>query len=51
VNIPYASFNTACWDGTGSAYAKQPIQNIGLIAPGGPAAVPIDMTLVSVKDT
>jgi hypothetical protein len=51
VNIPYASFNTACWDGTGSAYAKQPIQNIALIAPGGTAAVPIDMTLVSVKDT
>ena len=51
VNIPYATFNTACWDMTGSAYAKQPIESVQLVAPGGAAAVPIDMTLVSVKDT
>jgi hypothetical protein len=49
--IPYAMFNTACWDGSGTAYAKQPIDAVQLVAPGGEAAQMIDMTLVSVKDT
>lgn len=48
--IPYTMFNTACWDGTGTAYAKQPIEAIQLVAPGGETAGTIDMTLVSVKD-
>jgi hypothetical protein len=51
--IPYTSFNTMCWEtvppATG-AYAKQPIKQVQLVAPGGETAVPIDMTLVSVKD-
>ena len=51
--IPYTSFNTMCWEtappATG-AYAKQPITQVQLVAPGGETAVPIDMTLVSVKD-
>ncbi|HEX6275235.1 MAG TPA: hypothetical protein VFZ53_19480 [Polyangiaceae bacterium] len=51
--IPYTSFNTMCWEtvppATG-AYAKQPIKQVQLVAPGGEMAVPIDMTLVSVKD-
>jgi hypothetical protein len=51
VNIPYASFNTACWDMSGTAYSKQPIEAIQLVVPGGAAAVPIDLTLVSVKDS
>ena len=36
--IPYAMFNTACWDGSGTAYAKQPITNFELVVPGGAAA-------------
>jgi hypothetical protein len=48
--IPYTMFNTACWDGSGTAYAKQPIEAFLLVAPGGEAATPVDMTLVSVKD-
>jgi hypothetical protein len=49
--IPYAMFNTACWDNSGAPYAKEPIDAVQLVAPGGEAAQPIDMTLVSVKDT
>ena len=51
--IPYTSFNLMCWEtappATG-AYAKQPIEAVQLVAPGGEMAQPIDMTLVSVKD-
>jgi hypothetical protein len=50
VAIPYSSFNTACWDMTGTAYAKQAITGVQLLAPGGSAAIPLDMTLVSIRD-
>jgi hypothetical protein len=49
-SVPYAMFNTACWDGSGTAYAMQPIEAVQLVAPGDMAAAPLDMTLVSVKD-
>ena len=49
-SIPYTMFNTACWDGSGTAYAKQPIEAVQLVSPGDMAAAPLDMTLVSVKD-
>ena len=49
--IAYTSFNTACWDNTGTAYAKQPIDTVQLVIPGADAAAPFDVTLVSVKDT
>jgi hypothetical protein len=49
--IPYTMFNTACWDNTGTAYAKQPIDAVQLVAPGGETVQAIDITLVSVKDT
>jgi len=48
--IPYTTFNTACWDTSGTAYAKQPIEALQLVVPGGPTATPIDMTLNSVRD-
>jgi hypothetical protein len=53
MTIPYTMFNTACWDNTGTAYAKQPIEAVQLVIPGPDAAagVAFDMTLVSVKDT
>jgi hypothetical protein len=53
MTIPYTMFNTACWDNSGTAYAKQPIEAVQLVIPGPDAAagVPFDMTLVSVKDT
>jgi hypothetical protein len=31
---PYAQFNTACWDGSGQAYAGQPIQAVNFQVPG-----------------
>ncbi|HXK18047.1 MAG TPA: hypothetical protein VNG33_09600, partial [Polyangiaceae bacterium] len=33
--IPWSDFNTACWDGSGTAYAKQPISAVALLVPGG----------------
>jgi hypothetical protein len=51
--IPYAMFNTKCWDTTadGAApYAMQPIDTVQLVLPGGEAAAPFDITLVSVTD-
>jgi hypothetical protein len=48
--IPYAMFNTACWDNSGTAYTKQPIEAVQLVAPGEMTAVPLDVTLVSVKE-
>jgi hypothetical protein len=49
--IPYAMFNTQCWEGgMGTAYAKQPIDTVQLIIPGGMTAAAFDVTLVSVKD-
>jgi nuclear pore complex protein Nup62 len=50
MTIPYTTFNTACWDNSGTAYAKQAIEAVQLVAPGDMAAAPLDMTLVSVKD-
>jgi hypothetical protein len=51
--IPYAMFNTQCWDMMGTAYAKQPIDTVQIIIPGPDAAMgaAFDVTLVSVKDT
>jgi hypothetical protein len=51
VTIPYAAFNTACWDNSGTAYAKQPIQSIGFSVPGGATATSgVSVTLTSVKE-
>jgi hypothetical protein len=49
--IPYASFNTACWDGSGTAYAKQPITNFELVVPGAAAATSgVSVTLSGLKE-
>jgi hypothetical protein len=50
VTIPYTAFNTACWDNSGTAYAKQPIQSVGFSVPGGATATSINVTLTSVKE-
>jgi len=47
----YSAFNTHCWDNTGASYAKEPIQNIQLVVPGGATATPnVSVTLTSVKE-
>jgi hypothetical protein len=33
--IPWATFNTACWDNTGTAYSGQPLVAAMVIVPGG----------------
>jgi hypothetical protein len=35
VTIPWSSFNTYCWDGTGTYYARSALQAVMLIVPGG----------------
>jgi hypothetical protein len=49
--IPWTSFNTACWDNSGTAYANQPIVAAMVVVPGGTsAAVPYDFCLVSLAE-
>jgi hypothetical protein len=51
VTIPYSSFNTACWDGSGTAYAKQPITSIELVVPGGGMATSgVSVSLSGVRE-
>jgi hypothetical protein len=49
--IPYTSFNTECWQGgVGTAYAKQPIDAVQLVIPGGATPAAFDVTLVRIRD-
>ena len=44
--IPWSQFNTACWDGSGTAYQRQPISGAMLLVPGAvSAAVRYDVCL------
>jgi hypothetical protein len=50
--IPYAMFNTACWEPTsGTAYAKQPIDTVQMVIPGTAEEQPFEITITSVKET
>jgi hypothetical protein len=49
--IPWTSFNTKCWDGSGTAYAKQAIVAAMILVPGSDtAAVKYDFCLNSVAE-
>jgi len=49
--IPWTDFNTACWDGSGAAYARQPISLAMITVPGTTtAAVPYDFCLNSLAE-
>jgi hypothetical protein len=49
--IPWTAFNTACWDGSGAAYALQPISLAMISVPGEAiAAVPYDFCLDSIAE-
>jgi hypothetical protein len=52
--VPWAMFNTKCWDGSGTAYANQPLVAAMVLVPGGAtAAVPFDFcieTLMAADD-
>jgi hypothetical protein len=44
--VPWTDFNTACWDGSGAAYARQPIVSVILLVPGTTdVAIPYDVCL------
>jgi hypothetical protein len=49
--IPWTTFNTACWDGSGTAYARQPISLAIFSVPGGiTAAIPYNFCLNSIAE-
>lgn len=49
--IKWSDFNTTCWDGKGTAYAKEPISQIMLQVPSDATkAIPFDFCLNSLKD-
>jgi hypothetical protein len=49
--IPWTSLNTACWDGSGTAYNKEPISAAMLLVPGTTAAaVPFDFCVNSLAE-
>jgi hypothetical protein len=50
VTIPYAEFNTSCWDNSGSTYAKQPIKSVLLEVPGNVGAQSYSITLQSMQE-
>lgn len=51
VFAPYAEFNTACWDGTGTNYAGQPITSVLFTVPGSNvAATPFDYCIDGFAD-
>ncbi|MEY2933891.1 MAG: hypothetical protein RL033_4640 [Pseudomonadota bacterium] len=48
---PYAAFNTACWDGSGQAYSRQPIESVKFQVPGDDtAATPFDFCVGGFAD-
>ena len=50
VTVPYASFNTKCYDASGRTYAKNPIHAIELPIAGAATAEPVNVTLTSVTE-
>lgn len=49
--IPWSMFNTACWDGSGKAYNKEPISAAMLLVPGTTgSAVAFDFCLKSLSE-
>jgi hypothetical protein len=49
--VRWSTFNTKCWDGSGTAYANQPIVSVSVVVPGGNmAAVPFDFCLTSIRE-
>ncbi len=51
VFAPYAAFNTACWDGTGQAYNREPIESVKFQVPGDDTqATPFDFCIGGFAD-
>jgi hypothetical protein len=52
VTIPYKSFNTKCWDDSGTAYAGADIEAVLLLVPGNPdEETPFNVCLEGASDT
>lgn len=49
--IPWSAFNTACWDGSGKPYKREPISVAMLLVPGGPKTPqPYDFCLLRLTE-
>jgi hypothetical protein len=49
--VPWTQFNTACWDGSGNPYRKEPLSAVMLLVPGSTdAAVPYDFCLADLRE-
>ncbi len=49
-SIPWSSFNTRCWDGSGTAYdAHVPLKAVAIVVPGAPSAIPFDFCLLGLS--
>jgi hypothetical protein len=49
--VPWTAFNTACWDGTGIPYQREPISGAMLLIPGTTSAqTTFDVCLVSLAE-
>jgi hypothetical protein len=48
--IPWDAFNTKCWDGSGTKYARQPLTAAMILVPGSAAAVAFDFCLVDLGE-
>jgi CubicO group peptidase (beta-lactamase class C family) len=50
--IPWSAFNTACWDGSGTAYAGQPLRVLGILVPSSAgSATSFDFCLDELADS
>lgn len=48
--VPYASFKTACWDQTGTTYAKQPLSAIEVSIEGNDSPADFDLHITSIAE-
>ncbi len=50
VTIPWSNFNTSCWDGLGTRYSGQPLQEVMILVPGDDLySVPYSFCLNSIS--
>jgi hypothetical protein len=49
--IPWDAFNTKCWDGSGTKYARQPLVAAMILVPGSSGPVPFDFCLDDIHES
>jgi hypothetical protein len=49
-SVPYTSFNTACWNGSGSVYAKDPIDSLEVMIVGAGSPADFNLHITNVEE-